>query len=189
MLLWIDAHLYFVCSFDEVKKENKILTDFHYATFKNSYGENTCYINVVLHILYNIEQFRESILKINCNYKAKSKNGIISKKYNFKFKKSIKPNYPLYDTKNSDEENKNIEENKINAKPSRYKIPRSLLNRKKSNYAKDDDKLFKNIVISNSIDNYIKKDKFYYERLMPYLINIEGIINLFMIMKDYLMIY
>ena len=111
------------------------------------------------------------LLKINCNYKAKIKNGIISKKYNFKFKKTIRPNYPTYNSKNSDEENKNIEENKINVKPSRYKIPRSLLNRRKSNYAKDDDKLLKNIVISNSIDNYIKKDKFYYERLMPYLVN------------------
>ena len=111
------------------------------------------------------------LLKINCNYKAKSKNGIISKKYNFKFKKSIKPNYPLYDTKNSDEENKNIEENKINAKPSRYKIPRALLNRRKSNISKDDEKLLKNIVMSDSIDNNIKKDKFYYERLMPYLVN------------------
>ena len=47
-----------------IKKENKILTDFHYATFKNSYGENTCYINVVLHILYNIEQLQDFIISL-----------------------------------------------------------------------------------------------------------------------------
>ena len=111
------------------------------------------------------------LLKINCNYKAKSKNGIISKQYNFKFKKTIKPNYPLYNSKKSDEENKNIEENKKSAKPNIYKKPKVLLNRRKFNYAKEDDKLFKNIVISNLRDNDIKKYKFYYERLIPYLVN------------------
>ena len=48
----------------EIKKENKLLTDFHYATFKNSYGENTCYINVILHLLYNIEQLEEFIISL-----------------------------------------------------------------------------------------------------------------------------
>ena len=47
-----------------IKKENKIFTDFHYATFKNSYGENTCYINVILHLLYNIEQLQEFIISL-----------------------------------------------------------------------------------------------------------------------------
>ena len=42
-----------------IEKENKLFTDFHYATFKNSYAENTCYINVILHLLYNIEQLEE----------------------------------------------------------------------------------------------------------------------------------
>ena len=48
----------------EIKKENKLLTDFHYATFKNSYGENTCYINVILHLLYNIEQLEAFIISL-----------------------------------------------------------------------------------------------------------------------------
>ena len=42
-----------------IEKENKLFTDFHYATFKNSYAENTCYINVILHLLYNIEQLED----------------------------------------------------------------------------------------------------------------------------------
>ena len=42
-----------------VKKENKFITNYHYATFKNSYGENTCYINVILHLLYSIDELEE----------------------------------------------------------------------------------------------------------------------------------
>ena len=42
-----------------VKKENKLTTNFHYVTFKNSYGENTCYINVILHLLYNIDELED----------------------------------------------------------------------------------------------------------------------------------
>ena len=47
-----------------VQKENKLFTDFHYATFKNSYGENTCYINVILHLLYNIEQLQDFLVSL-----------------------------------------------------------------------------------------------------------------------------
>ena len=47
-----------------IVKENKLFTDFHYATFKNSYGENTCYINVILHLLYNIDQLEEFIVSL-----------------------------------------------------------------------------------------------------------------------------
>ena len=42
-----------------VKKENKLITDYHYVTFKNSYGENTCYINVILHLLHSIYELQE----------------------------------------------------------------------------------------------------------------------------------
>ena len=48
----------------EIKKDNKLFTDFHYATFNNSYGENTCYINVILHLLYNIKQLEEFIVSL-----------------------------------------------------------------------------------------------------------------------------
>ena len=37
-----------------VKKENKLITDYHYVTFQNSYGENTCYVNVIIHLLYHL---------------------------------------------------------------------------------------------------------------------------------------
>ena len=129
-----------------------------------------------------IEKFKKIFWNnINCKYnKSIIKRGISAKKYNFKFKKTIKPNYPIdndinlnKDEKNEkDEKNKNIEESKIiSAKPrlSRYKIPKMLLNRRKSNFTGNDDKSLKNIIIPNSSDT--KKDKFYLERLMPYLIN------------------
>ena len=47
-----------------VKKENKLITNYHYATFKNGYGENACYINVILHLLYNIEELREFLISL-----------------------------------------------------------------------------------------------------------------------------
>ena len=75
-----------------VKKENKIFTDFHYATFKNSYGENTCYINVILHLLYNIEQLEEFIVSLY-EIDESNKNSIYSnKKTN---KEEISDNYKL----------------------------------------------------------------------------------------------
>ena len=65
-----------------VEKQNQLFTDFHYATFKNSYAENTCYINVILHLLYNIEQleeFIETLYKIDESNKRSS----LSKSYNY----------------------------------------------------------------------------------------------------------
>ena len=47
-----------------VKKENKLITDNHYATFKNSYGENTCYINVILHLLYRMDELADFLLSL-----------------------------------------------------------------------------------------------------------------------------
>ena len=37
-----------------IKKENNLFTKCQYVTFCNNYGENSCYVNVVLHLLYNI---------------------------------------------------------------------------------------------------------------------------------------
>ena len=42
-----------------VKKENKLITDYHYATFQNAYGENSCFINVILHLLFKINEIFE----------------------------------------------------------------------------------------------------------------------------------
>ena len=64
-----------------IKKENKLFTDFHYATFKNSYGENTCYINVVLHLLYNIDQLQEFLISLY-EIDESNKNSITPKNKN-----------------------------------------------------------------------------------------------------------
>jgi hypothetical protein len=42
-----------------VKKENKLISDYHYATFQNAYGENSCFVNVILHLLFKINEIFE----------------------------------------------------------------------------------------------------------------------------------
>ena len=37
-----------------IKKENHLITKSPYVAFINNYGDNSCYVNVVLHLLYNI---------------------------------------------------------------------------------------------------------------------------------------
>ena len=69
----------------EVKKESQLFTNFHYATFKNSYGENTCYINVILHLLYNIDQLQEFIISLY-QIDESDKFNKISKSYNVNIK-------------------------------------------------------------------------------------------------------
>ena len=69
----------------EVKKESQLFTNFHYATFKNSYGENTCYINVILHLLYNIDQLQEFIISLY-QIDESDKFSKISKSYNVNIK-------------------------------------------------------------------------------------------------------
>ena len=62
-----------------IKKENKLFTDFHYVTFQNSYGENTCYVNVILHLLYYIPELEEyliSLYQIDLANEGKDKNEI-----------------------------------------------------------------------------------------------------------------
>ena len=46
------------------KKENKLISDFHYVTFSNSFGENTCFINVILHLLNNIPELNEYLISL-----------------------------------------------------------------------------------------------------------------------------
>ena len=120
-----------------------------------------------------IDKFKKYFIsKINSNYKVSLKSRKTSINYNFKFKKSIKPNYPTNKKALIDEniaENKNIEKRRVNPRLSRYKIPRFLLNQRKSNFNKVEEKELKNILISNL--SGVKKDKFYMERLIPYLVN------------------
>ena len=37
-----------------IKKENNLITKSQYVTFCNNYGDNSCYVNVILHLLFNI---------------------------------------------------------------------------------------------------------------------------------------
>ena len=37
-----------------IRKENNLFTKCQYVAFCNNYGDNSCYVNVVLHLLYNI---------------------------------------------------------------------------------------------------------------------------------------
>ena len=144
------------------KKLEDVLVPLLIKNYKKRYGNE--FLNKLKRLFF---------VKINSSYKVILKNDKISKRINFKFKKSIKPNYPVYNDINKtedDEENKSFEENKSNIRPrlSRYKIPK-LLNRRLSNYNKVEERILKNIIVSNNPD--IKKDKFYNERLVPYLVN------------------
>jgi len=47
-----------------IKKENKLISDFHYATFQNLYGENSCFVNVILHLIFNIPQLNEFLISL-----------------------------------------------------------------------------------------------------------------------------
>lgn len=46
------------------QKENYLITDYHYVTFKNSYGENSCFVNVILHLIYNIDELYEYLISL-----------------------------------------------------------------------------------------------------------------------------
>ena len=37
-----------------IKKENKLISKNQYVGFSNNYGDNSCYVNVIMHILFNI---------------------------------------------------------------------------------------------------------------------------------------
>ena len=47
-----------------VKKENKLISDYHYATFQNAYGENSCFVNVILHLLFKINEIFEYLTSL-----------------------------------------------------------------------------------------------------------------------------
>ena len=61
--------LYNNISFVEKIKENSM----HYVGFENKYGENSCYINVILHFLYIFPSVNEFLIKF---YKTKLNNFI-----------------------------------------------------------------------------------------------------------------
>ena len=65
----INSSEYNNISFVEKKKENNM----HYVGFENRYGENSCYINVILHFLYIFPSVNEFLIKF---YKTKLDNFI-----------------------------------------------------------------------------------------------------------------
>ena len=63
----------------QIKKENKLLTKSTYVTFKNSYAENSCYINVILQLIFNISELSDFIIDLykiaSISKEEKEKNG------------------------------------------------------------------------------------------------------------------
>lgn len=58
-----------------IKKETKLITDSKYISFENNIGENSCYVNVIIHLIYKfpyvndflIRKFKEKINEENMN--------------------------------------------------------------------------------------------------------------------------
>ena len=49
---------------DEIKKTCLIKSNSHYVVFQNNYGENSCYINVVLHVLFSRKTIFDYLVEI-----------------------------------------------------------------------------------------------------------------------------
>ena len=83
----------------KIIKENLFITNYPYVAFANNYGDNSCYVNVILHLIYNIKDLNNifkdlhKIDEININ---NNENSIINNTPN----------------ENLTESNKNIENNK-----------------------------------------------------------------------------
>ncbi len=63
-----------------IKKENNLMTKFPYVAFSNNYGDNSCYVNVVLHLLFNITDLNnifKDLYKIDEIEKLNQKNNLI----------------------------------------------------------------------------------------------------------------
>ena len=74
-----------------VKKENRIITDFNYVGFQNSYGENACYVNVILHLIFNINELYDYLY--NLYQIDDSKKDIENNKSNEKNENNNNQNY------------------------------------------------------------------------------------------------
>jgi hypothetical protein len=98
--------------------------------------------------------------KINSKYKAVLKNSKIPKKYNFKFKNPKK-------TEINEKENKNEEKKVINKDKTKYRASIFYI-KGKLVHKKEEKTIIKNVIISNSLNN--KKNNYYTERLIPYLV-------------------
>ena len=69
----------------KIVKDNKLISDFHYATFQNLYGENSCFVNVILHLIFNIPQLSEFLISLyEINESNKAQKGKSNKNSNNK---------------------------------------------------------------------------------------------------------
>lgn len=46
-----------------IKKDTKLITDSKYVTFENKIGENACYVNVIIHLLYKFPCINDYLIK------------------------------------------------------------------------------------------------------------------------------
>jgi len=46
-----------------IEKETKLLTDSKYVAFENNIGENACYVNVIIHLLYKIPCINDYLIR------------------------------------------------------------------------------------------------------------------------------
>ena len=86
--------------YDEIykKKEERLWTNYQYVSFKNKIGENSCYVNVIIHFLYIFPCVNDYLIK---KYKEKEEKNLKEKEQ----------------TKNTNEhKNINNEENEIDEK-------------------------------------------------------------------------
>ena len=177
-----------------LKKENKLITNYHYATFKNSYGENTCYINVILHLLYSIdelEEFLSSLYKIEESTKGNNndknnndENNIDIINENNEFLVSlgkILNNYDEIITESNEENNKKKKESKdkqvtvINTIKMRKILEKLSNNKFPLNTIADPVELFTFILdILNENLNGDTHKTFYLELIDEYICNKKG---------------
>ena len=71
-----------------IEKRCKIFTDSKYAVFENKLGENSCYLNVLLHFLYNINDIRSYLIDLYQSKKSKKSGHIIEKEEDIETEKS-----------------------------------------------------------------------------------------------------
>ncbi len=126
--------------------------------------------------LMNLKQVYCSRLHLNYYVSYNNYQKSNSSTINFKFKSGAKPNYPIYDNKNEDNNKDIVNYKAIEEKQkggdqmlSKNKIPKLFYNKRISNYNKDEEQKSRNITIEKGTDE--KKDTYYNERLIPYLVN------------------
>ena len=90
------------------QKETKLLTDSQYVSFENQIGDNSCYINVIMHFLYIFPCVNDFLIK---KYKEKIKDNEKEKEKE-KEKDKDKENEKLKEEEKEKEKEKGVEKEK-----------------------------------------------------------------------------